>query len=112
MADVPTDSSTTWTISSGSKTTSSAPGGASSPVGSSMSGSRTTIPSSLGRSWASIPYRSEMRRPMASAHAPLTFAPNRQCTASRQSPSSSRNRSTTTVRSSGRWLTTSRCSSR
>ena len=67
MAEVPTDSSTSWAISSGSKTTRSAPGGASSRSVD-TSGSRTTMPSSLGSTWASTPYRSVSRRPIASAH--------------------------------------------
>ena len=60
----------------------------------------------------STPRRSRIRAAMASAHGPLTCAPNGECTTSRQSPSSSRNRSTRIVRSLGTCRVASRCSCR
>ncbi len=59
------------------------------------------MPSSACITWASMPYRSERRAPSASAQGACTWAPNGECTTTRQSPSSSRKRSTTMVRSSG-----------
>ncbi len=78
----------------------------------SASGRRSTIPSSACITWASMPYRSLRRAPSASAHGACTCAPNGEWITTRQSPSSSRNRSTTTVRSSGTCPHASRCSFR
>ena len=52
------------------------------------------------------------RAMMAKAHGAFTGAPKGECTTSRQSPSSSRKRSTRIVWSSGRWPVASRCSAR
>ena len=49
-----------------------------------------------------MPNRSRSRAATTSAHGACTGAPNGEWIATRQSPSSSRNRSTTIVRSSGR----------
>ena len=78
----------------------------------SASGSRSTMPSSACMTWASMPYRSESRAPSASAQGAWTCAPKGEWTTTRQSPSSSRKRSTTIVRSSGTWPQAWRCSSR
>lgn len=77
----------------------------------SASGSRSTMPSSACITWASMPYRSARRALSASAHGAWTCAPNGECTTTRQSPSSSRKRSTRMVRSSGTWPQAARCSS-
>ena len=53
------------------------------------------MPSSECMTWASTPYRSRSRAAMASAQGAWTWAPKGEWTATRQSPSSSRNRSTT-----------------
>ena len=59
------------------------------------------MPSSLHMSSTSIPHRSANRERSAIAHGAWTWAPNGESTQMRQSPISSRNRSTTIVRSSG-----------
>ena len=70
--------------------------------GSSESGTRMMIPSSVCSACTSMPpYRSRSRAAMASAHGACTRSPYGLCSTTRQSPSSSRNRSTTRVRSSG-----------
>ena len=99
-------STTSSSISSGSNRIDSA-GGASS-----ASGSRTTMPSSVYIVWTSRPSRSRTRASMAWAHGAWTCAPNGEWMHTRQSPSSSRKRSTTMVRSSGSTPVASRCSSR
>ena len=60
----------------------------------------------------SRPRVSRNRAAIASAHGALTCAPKGECTTSRQSPSSSRKRSTTMVRSLGTWRVDSLCSRR
>ncbi len=128
-AEPPTCSVTIRLISPWSKATSAAPSGACSSSNSkaweaagswssrsmesrSASGSRSTIPSSACMTCASMPYFSARRAPRASAQGACTWAPNGEWTTTRQSPSSSRNRSTTMVRSSGTWPQASRCSAR
>ena len=69
------------------------------------------MPSSPCIACTSTPNRSRIRARHASAHGACTCAPYGECTTTRQSPSSSRNRSTTMVRSSGTWPVASRCSS-
>ena len=70
--------------------------------GSSESGTRMMIPSSVCSACTSMPpYRSRSRAAMASAHGACTRSPYGLCSTTRQSPSSSLNRSTTRVRSSG-----------
>ena len=64
-------------------------------------GRRTTMPSSLQSTCAPGPNRSSIRASIAIAHGACTREPNGESTHIRQSPISSRNRSTTTVRSSG-----------
>ena len=70
---------------------------------------RSTIPSSLATAFASTPNRSCTRAPAASAHGACTRMPYGECSTMRQSPSSSRNRSTTrfvasgTMRVAARW---------
>ncbi len=127
-AEPPTWSVTVWSTSPLSKTTSAAPTGACSlsysvpalvgawssrsrPIRS-ASGRRSTMPSSACMTWASMPYRSARRAPRARAQGAWTWAPKGEWTTTRQSPSSSRKRSTTIVRSSGTWPQASRCSSR
>ena len=106
-ADAPISAVTISLISSGS--ISAIPVGG----GSSASGTRTMIPSSVCTACTSIPpYRSRSRAAMASAHGPCTRAPNGLCSTTRQSPSSSRNRSTISVRSSGTAPVASRWSAR
>ena len=61
----------------------------------SPSGSRIAIPSSDQIVWTSIPRRSRSRASIASDHGAWTRPPNGDSSVSRQSPSSSRNRSTT-----------------
>ena len=106
-ADPPTSSVTSWSSSSGSKTNSSAPGG--SAV---ASGIRAMIPSSLATADPSTPSRSRIRAFTASAHGAWTGMPYGECRMSRQSPTSSRPRSTVRVRSVGSVPVASRCSAR
>ena len=94
-------------ISSAAKTTRSPPGGSAS-----VSGIRITMPSSEATAWPSTPYRSRSRALMASAQGAWTGTPYGECSTSRQSPSSSRNRSTSSVESLGRTLVASSCSCR
>ena len=68
---------------------------------SSASGRRTTMPSSLHMVCTSSPSRSRTRASMASAHGACTRPPKGDSTHTRQSPSSSRKRSTTIWRSVG-----------
>ena len=68
---------------------------------SSASGSRTTMPSSVQIAWASSPSRSRMRASTASAHGAWTGVPKGDSMQTRQSPSSSLNRSTTICSSVG-----------
>ena len=103
-AEPPTCSVTISSISSGSKAKIDASGSAS------PSGRRNTIPSSPATAWASMPVRSAMRAPIASAHGALTPRPNGECNTMRQSPSSSLNRSITNVESSGIEPVASYCS--
>ncbi len=127
-AEPPTWSVTTRSTSPLSKRTSAAPTGAfsasysrpgfagswsrkSRPIRS-ASGRRSTMPSSACMTCASMPYRSVSRAPRARAQGAWTWAPKGEWTTTRQSPSSSRKRSTTMVRSSGTWPQASRCSSR
>ena len=96
---------TSSSMSSGSIST------ASSGSSSAASGSRRTMPSSphidsTGRSYCSL-----SRRSMAIAHGAWTGVPNGLSTQIRQSPISSRKRSTTIVRSSGTTPVASACSS-
>ena len=77
-----------------------------------MSGSRSTMPSSECIAAASTPYRSRSRAPMTIAHGACTRAPYGECTTTRQSPSSSRNRSTTSVVSDGTSPVAACCSVR
>ena len=79
---------TIWSSSSGSKRNRSAPGGSAS-----VSGTRSTIPSSAAMAPFSMPNRSESRALTASAHGACTCMPNGECSTIRQSPSSSRKRS-------------------
>ena len=60
------------------------------------------MPSLVAVACTSIPYRSRAARSMASAQGVSTPEPSGECTQTRQSPSSSRNRSNTTVVSVGR----------
>ncbi len=95
--------------------TSSASGNSSASMpssGASPSGSRMAIPSSDQIVWTSSPSRSPMRASSASDQGAWTRPPNGVRRHSRQSPSSSRNRSTTIRLSVGRTLVTSRSSSR
>src|SRR4029450_6981568 len=69
---------------------------------SSTSGSRTTTPSSVYMVWTSRPRRSRTRASMAWDQGAWTWAPKGEWTQTRQSPSSSRKRSTTSGRASGR----------
>ena len=94
-------------MSAGSKTAISAAGGSCS-----VSGIRSTMPSSAQTACASTPYRCCNRVSMASAQGACTAPPNGVCRQTRQSPSSSRNRSTTIVRSSGTCPVACRCSVR
>ena len=75
-------------------------------IRSTASGSRRTIPSSDHSTCAPDPRRSCIRASIASAQGACTREPNGDRMHTRQSPSSSRKRSTTIVRSSGtapRW---------
>ena len=106
-ARVPGSASTTASsISSGSNSRSR------SGCASTASGRRSTMPSSLHSTCAPGPNRSISRASIASAHGACTREPNGERMQTRQSPSSSRNRSTTTVRSSGTAPVASACSSR
>ena len=87
--------------------TSSAPGGSDS-----VSGTRSTMPSLVAVACTSNPYRSRAARSMASAQGVSTPEPSGECRHTRQSPSSSRNRSTTTVVSVGNAAVASCCSAR
>ncbi len=130
-AEPPTWSVTSCSISCGSNRAASAPTGASSVAGPavgpgaargapksksgesrSASGSRSTMPSSACMTCGSRPCFSRSRAARASAQGACTWAPNGEWTTIRQSPSSSRKRSTTMVRSSGRWPQAVRCSAR
>ena len=78
----------------------------------SPSGSRIAMPSSDQIVWTSSPSRSWSLASSAIVHGAWTRPPNGVSTTSRQSPSSSRNRSTTIRRSVGRTPVASRSSSR
>ena len=106
-AEPPTSSVTICSSSSGSKTNSSAPGGSLS-----ASGTRTMMPSSLATAEPSTPSRSRMRAFTASAQGPCTCMPYGECRMIRQSPTSSRERSTVRVRSVGSVPVASFCSDR
>ncbi len=106
-AEPPTSSVTICSSSAGSKTNSSAPGG--SAV---ASGIRAMMPSSLATADPSTPSRSRMRAFTASAHGACTFMPYGECRMTRQSPTSSRPRSTVSARSVGSVPVASRCSAR
>ena len=96
-ADAPSSAVTSCSTSSGSSSAIPAGGG------SSASGTRITMPSSVCIACTSMPpYRSRSRAAIASAQGACTCAPYGLCRTSRQSPSSSRNRSRTRVLSSGR----------
>ena len=86
----------------------------SSSIGSSSadSGRRRTMPSSPHMLSTGMSKRSISRRSMAIAHGACTGVPNGERMHTRQSPISSRNRSTTTVRSSGTTPVACACSSR
>ena len=101
-----TAATTACSIPSGSNRSSSA------GIRSTASGSLTTIPSSLHSTWAPGPNRSSILPSIAIAHGACTLEPNGESTHMRQSPISSRKRSTTTVRSSGTAPVASLCSSR
>ena len=75
-------------------------------------GKRMTMPSSLHNSSTSTSHRSPRRAWRASPHGACTRAPNGDRMHTRQSPISSRNRSTTMVRSSGNEPVASAWSSR
>ena len=77
-----------------------------------VSGTRSTMPSLVAVAWTSIPYRSRAFRSTASAQGASTPEPSGQWTQTRQSPSSSRNRSNTTVVSVGRAPVACCCSAR
>ncbi len=87
--------STSDSTASGDGTNRSAAGG------SSMSGTRTTNPSSLHIVSTSMPSSRRKRATTARHHGIRTLPPSGESTHTRQSPSSSRQRSTTIVRSSG-----------
>ncbi len=106
-ADPPTSSITICSSSSGSKTNSSAPGGSAA-----ASGTRAMMPSSLATADPSTPRRSRIRALTASDHGPCTFMPYGECRITRQSPTSSRLRSTVSDLSVGRVPVASRCSAR
>ncbi len=105
-AEPPTDWFTSRRSRSGSNRNSSAPG--SRPV---ESGSRRMMPSSLATTAGSTPQRSWMRAARASAHGSCTRRPYGECSITRQSPDSSRQRSTTSRRSVGSTPVAWRCSS-
>ena len=100
--------------SSGSISTSSrAPAGSASPPPSaSRSGRCRTMPSSDQIASASRPKRSRMRAESASPHAAWTRPPKGESTHRRQSPISSRKRSSTIVRSLGSTRVAACCSRR
>ncbi len=79
---------------------------------SAASGRRMTMPSSLHIVSTGRSYRSMRRRSMAMAHGACTGVPKGLSRHTRQSPISSRKRSTTTVRSSGTTPVASTCSVR
>ena len=79
---------------------------------STASGRRSTMPSSDQIISTSTPHRSPSVCCSAMAHGACTWAPNGDRTQTRQSPISSRKRSTTMVRSSGTTPVASACSSR
>ena len=66
------------------------------------------MPSSDTTGTASKPCAAASRARTASAHGQCTRAPNGECSTIRQSPTSSRNRSTTRVVSLGTWPVASR----
>ena len=68
------------------------------------------MPSSACIAAASTEYRSRIRAAITSAHGACTRAPYGEWITTRQSPISSRNRSTTIVWSSGSCPVASRCS--
>ena len=104
---VPPTAATTWssTASASGKRSSSTPSR-------SPSGRRIAIPSSDQMLATSAPSRSRRRASIAIAQGAWTRPPNGVRSTSRQSPSSSRKRSTTTRRSVGRAPAASRSSSR
>ncbi len=106
-ADPPTSSVTTDSSSSGSITISSALGGSDS-----VSGMRSTMPSLVAVACTSIPYRCRAACSTARAQGASTAVPRPQCMQTRQSPSSSRNRSTTIVWSVGSAPVAACCSAR
>ena len=77
-----------------------------------MSGTRRMMPSSDTTGTASNPCAAASRARTASAHGQCTRAPNGECSTTRQSPTSSRKRSTTNVVSLGTYPVASRCSAR
>ena len=106
--DWPTRPTTRSSTSSGSGNSSaSTPSSEPSP-----SGSRMAMPSSDQIVWTSSPRRSARRASIAIVHGAWTRPPNGVRTTSRQSPSSSRKRSTTIRRSVGRAPAAARSSSR
>ena len=70
------------------------------------------MPSSDTTGTASNPWAAASRARTASAHGQCTRAPNGEWSTMRQSPTSSRNRSTTSVVSLGRCPVASLCSAR
>ena len=78
----------------------------------SVSGIRSTMPSLVAVACTSIPYRSRAACSTARAQGVSTPMPSAQCTQTRQSPSSSRNRSKTTVWSVGSAPVAAYCSAR
>ena len=105
--------STSWPTTRSSSSSGSGKSSASMPSsGASPSGSRIAIPSSDQIVWTSMPSRSPIRASSASDQGAWTRPPNGVSRQSRQSPSSSRNRSTTIRRSVGRTPVDSRSSSR
>ena len=105
-AESPTSLTTSSSISSGSIRTRSLGGAAS------ASGKWIAIPSSDQIALASSPSDSRMRAASASAQGACTRAPNGVRMQSRQSPISSRKRSTTIVRSDGSAPVAAACSLR
>ena len=102
----PTSAITSSSTSSGSTSTSSVGGTAS------ASGRWSAIPSSDQIAWLSSPSASRKRAWIAIAHGACTRAPNGVRMQIRQSPISSRKRSTTTVRSDGTAPVAAACSPR
>ena len=105
-AESPTSATTRSSISAGSSSSSSAGGGTS------ESGKWSAIPSSDQIDCASTPSDSRSRAAIAIAHGACTRLPNGVRMQTRQSPISSRNRSTTIVRSDGTAPVASCCSRR